>query len=87
MKSSEAKLLTADELKTLRSLLQRWILREYPDAFGGSSEESDAVQTYISIKEDAEHGCSSSLRFHKTQEEVDKNDQERIDQYGENDLD
>jgi len=48
MKASEAKPLSVKELKTLQSLLGRWILRKYP-YYGGSSEESDAYTTYETI--------------------------------------
>lgn len=77
MKSSEAAPLTPDELNTLKSLFQRWILRSFPDASGGTSEESDAIQTYISIKEDAERGNHSMS---------DRETEERIAEYGEAEL-
>lgn len=77
MKSSEAAPLTPDELTTLKSLLQRWILRSFPDASGGTSEESDAIQTYISIKDDAERGTHSM-----SEQET----QKRIAEYGEAEL-
>jgi hypothetical protein len=55
MKSSEAKPLSAEELRTLQSLFQRWVLRTYP-YHDGSSECSDALQTYYSVRDDAKRG-------------------------------
>ena len=55
MKSSEAQPLNAQELETLRSLMERWVLRSNP-YYDGSSEQSDAIQTYYSIQRDAEKG-------------------------------
>ena len=51
MKSSEAKPLSVEELLTLKSLLQRWILLTYPYSTG-CSEESDAYTTYEGISSD-----------------------------------
>jgi hypothetical protein len=90
MKSSEAKPLTADELTTLKSLFQRWLLNRYPAAFGGSSEESDAMQTYYAVKEDADLGKPYWMKYCKTQEDIDEHNndiKESIADRGENTLD
>ncbi len=55
MKSSEAKQLSTEELEQLRSLMQRWILLEFPYD-DGSSEQSDAHTTYYGIQESIERG-------------------------------
>ena len=79
MKSSEAKPLTGEEVQTLKSLLQRWILVTYP-FYGGGSEESDAFTTYDNI---GSHGpqMSSEERFGGPEEL-----QKRIEDYGESQL-
>ena len=78
MKASEAKPLQAEELQTLRSLLQRWVLSRYP-YYGGSSEESDATQTYISVRNDAKVG-------HMPKEDKEEL-KDFIKKYGEKELD
>jgi hypothetical protein len=60
MKSSEAKPLSAEELETLRSLFQRWVLCEYP-YYGGSSEESDAIQTYCDVSRAAKNAKEGKM--------------------------
>lgn len=90
MKSSEAVQLTAEELTTFRSLFQRWLLTRYPASFGGSSEESDATQTYLAVKEDAELGKPYWTKYYKTQKQLDEHNQdmkESIAERGENEID
>jgi hypothetical protein len=55
MKASEAEPLTQEELNILEALLKRWILLKHP-FHGGSSEESDALQTYDRVAESAVAG-------------------------------
>ena len=55
IRASEVQPLTADELKTLEALMARWVLTSHP-THDGSSEASDAYQTYLSIQEDAKRG-------------------------------
>jgi hypothetical protein len=55
MKASEAEPLSTEELQVLKSLFQRWVLCRYP-FYRGSSEESDAFQTYYSVAVDAARG-------------------------------
>ena len=60
MKSSEAKPLTAEELQTLKGLLQRWVLVSYP-YFDWKPEypedpDASAYRTYDNVFEDAKRG-------------------------------
>jgi len=61
MKASEAKPLTAEELSTLRILFQRWVLTSYRPYNDGSSDQSDAIQTYLRIEEDEKGGYAEDL--------------------------
>lgn len=60
LKASEAKPLSREEMITLHDLLKRWVLLTYPFC-GGSSEESDAIQTYLEIAVDVKRGVSPSI--------------------------
>ena len=55
MKASEVKPLSSEELVTLKSLFQRWVLSRYP-YYDGYAASSDAIQTYLDVKKDAENG-------------------------------
>jgi hypothetical protein len=79
VKATEAKPLSAEELQTLRQLMERWLLLRYPSCYGGSSEESDAIQTYYSIADDA-----GEL---KDQSPLSERDKEIIKKYGEKSID
>jgi len=56
MKSSEAAPLSQQELATLENLFKRWVLLTYPIECG-SSEWSDALQTYYDVRRDNNNGC------------------------------
>ena len=53
MKTSEAEPLSIEELKTFKSLFQRWYLCNYPQDYDGSAEQSDSLQTYLIVKKHA----------------------------------
>lgn len=55
IRASEVQPLSAEELKTLDALMTRWVLSSFP-THDGSSENSDAYQTYLLVHEDAKRG-------------------------------
>lgn len=76
MKSSEAKPLSLEEMKTLKYLMQRWVLLNYP-CHGGSSEESDAIQTYLSIESQTDNSYIPSITAE---------DRKMMEKYGQQDI-
>ena len=82
MKSSEAKPLDSEELKTFRCLFQRWLLCSYPYE-NGSSEYSDAIQTYLNVERDVK--ADKMVRLDENEDDI-KETQRRIAKYGETEI-
>lgn len=78
MKASEAKPLSAEELQTLKLLMQRWVLLKYP-YYGGSSEAADAFTTFYSI-------CETTVESQQRTKEDEEEINERMADHGETDL-
>jgi hypothetical protein len=57
MKATEAKDLSSEELNTLKSLFERWMLRTYPHC-GDVTEDSAVYDSYIIIEKDAKTGST-----------------------------